>query len=138
MGSTKNICISGQSILHTHYQQKPLQHAFIDYYYYYLFNFEATVCNLVYLTCKKQKLAKSKALQLKLLHLILGFWQCAQIFIYYLLSILIICKQTDGYIYQVAFREFPFAITCSEKEQTRRISFLQEQITELYQLFDDL
>ena len=34
---------------------------------------KATVYNLVYLTYKKQKLAKSKALQQKLLLLILGF-----------------------------------------------------------------
>ena len=40
-------------------------------------------------------------------------------------------KLTRGDIYQAPLsREFPFAATCSEKEQTRKISFLQEQITE--------
>ena len=32
-------------------------------------------------------------------------------------------------IFQVAPREFPFAANCSEKEETRKISFLQEQVT---------
>ena len=30
MVSTKKVCRSGQSMLFTHYQQKPFQHAFID------------------------------------------------------------------------------------------------------------
>ena len=32
------------------------------------------------------------------------------------MSIIIICKLTHSYIYQVASWEFPFARTCSEKE----------------------
>ena len=69
-----------------------------------------------WLTCRKQKLVQSKALQQRLFVLILGFWQCRQVFVHYLMSILMICKLTRGYIYQVASREFPFAVTCSEKK----------------------
>ena len=42
------------------------------------------------------------------------------------MSILIIYKLTSGYILQVASSEFPFIVTCSEKEYTPKISFLQE------------
>ena len=42
--------------------------------------------------------------------------KCRQVFGLYLVSILMICKKTRGYIYQVASREFSFAATCSEKE----------------------
>ena len=69
-----------------------------------------------WLTCRKQKLVQSKPLQQRLFVLILGFWQCRQVFVHYLMSILMICKLTRGYIYQVASREFPFAATCSEKK----------------------
>ena len=46
----------------------------------------------------------------------LGFRLCKQVFVHYLVSILMICKLTRGYIYQVASREFSFAATCSEKQ----------------------
>ena len=32
-------------------------------------------------------------------------------------------QKTGGYIYQVVFGEFPFAATCSEKDEARKISF---------------
>ena len=32
-------------------------------------------------------------------------------------------QKAGGYIYQLASEEFTFAATCSEKEQTRKISF---------------
>ena len=60
-----------------------------------------------WLTCRKQKLVQSKSLEQRLFVLILGFWQCRQVFVHYLMSILMICKLTRGYIYQVASSEFP-------------------------------
>ena len=66
-------------------------------------------------TCRKQKLVQSKALQQKLFALILGFWQCRQVFVTYLMSILMTCKYTGGYIYQVVSAEYSFAAKCSEK-----------------------
>ena len=83
-----------------------------------------------WLICRKQKLVQSKTLQQSLYVLILEFRQCRRVFVHYLMSILMICKKTRGYIYQVASREFSFAATYFKKEWTRKISFLQEQITE--------
>ena len=45
---------------------------------------------------------------------------------------------TGGSIYQVVPGKFPFTATFSEKEETQKISFLQEQVTELHQLFDGI
>ena len=47
-----------------------------------------------WLTCRKQKLVQSKPLQQRLFVLILGFWQCRQVFFHYLMSILMTCKLT--------------------------------------------
>ena len=69
-----------------------------------------------WLTCRNQKLVQSKPQQQRLFVLVLSFWQCRQVFVHYLMSIIIICKLTHSYIYQVASWEFPFARTCSEKE----------------------
>ena len=44
-------------------------------------------------------------------------------FVYYLMFILIMWKQIGGYIYQLVSGELPFTVTCSEKEQSRKISF---------------
>ena len=45
-----------------------------------------------WLTCRKQKLVQSKSLEQRLFVLILGFWQCRQVFVHYLMPILMICK----------------------------------------------
>ena len=49
---------------------------------------ETIVTRFYWLTCKKQKLVQSKALQQRLFDLILGFWQCRQVFLHYLISII--------------------------------------------------
>ena len=77
---------------------------------------ETIPTHFYWLTCRNQKLVQSKQLQQRLYVLILGFWQCRQVFVHCLMSILMIYKLTRGYMYQLASRQFPFAATCSEKE----------------------
>ena len=81
----------------------------------YILLVETIPTHFYWLTCRNQKLVQSKPLQQRLYVLILRFWQCRQVFVHYM-SILMICKLTRGYIYQVASREFSFDATCSEKE----------------------
>ena len=81
----------------------------------YILLVETIPTSFYWLTCRKQKLVQSKALQQRLFVLMLGFWQCRQAFVHYLMSLLMIWKWTRGYIYQVAAMEFAFAATCSEK-----------------------
>ena len=50
-------------------------------------------------TCRNQKFVRSKPLQQRLFVLILGFWQYRQVFVHYLMSILMICKLTRGCVY---------------------------------------
>ena len=77
-----------------------------------------------WLTCRNQKLVQNKPLQQRPFVLILEFWQSRQVFFPYVMSISMICKLTRAYIYKVASREFPFAVTCSEKKSTQKISLL--------------
>ena len=71
---------------------------------------------LLLINLQKTKTCPSKALQQSLFVLISGFWRCGQVFVHYLMSILMMSKKTRAYIYQVASKEFPFSATCSEKE----------------------
>ena len=57
------------------------------------------------LTCRNHKLVQSKPLQQRLFVLILGFWQCGQVFVYYVMSIILICKLACGY-----FTKWPLGI----------------------------
>ena len=52
------------------------------------------------------------------------FWQFRPAFVHQLLSILIICKWTCDYINQVVSGEFPFAVTCSEKNRPEKFHFI--------------
>ena len=81
----------------------------------YILLVETIPTSFYWLTCRKQKLVQSKALQQRLFVLMLGFWQCRQAFVHYLMSLLMIWKWTRGYIYQVVAMEFAFAATCSDK-----------------------
>ena len=70
--STKKVCRSGPE--------------------YVIYTLAETIPTWFYwLTCRKQKLVQSKALQQRLFLLILGFWQFRQVFVHNLMSILMIC-----------------------------------------------
>ena len=56
-----------------------------------------------------------------------GFWHYRQVFVYYLMSILMICKLTRRYIYQVACKEFPFAATCPGKNRPEKFPFYRNK-----------
>ena len=47
-----------------------------------------------------------------------------QAFVHYLMSILMTCKWTGGYIYQALFGKFPVATTYSEKKKKKKKKFI--------------
>ena len=80
-------------------------------------------------TCSKRSTAaKAICSDIRILTVQAGF--CPLFYVYFNGMYITFIKSPRGYIYQVASREFPFSGNCSEKGQTRKISFLQEEITE--------
>ena len=67
---------------------------------------ETIPADFYWLTWKNQKFVQSKPLQQRLYVLILRCWQCRQVYVHYVMYILMICKLANNYIYQVASREF--------------------------------
>ena len=61
-------------------------------YVIYILLVETIPTRFHWLICRKQKLVQSKTVQLRLFVLILGFWQWWQVFVHYLMSILMIWK----------------------------------------------
>ena len=66
-------------------------------YVIYILLVETIPTRFHWLTCRKQKLVQSKTVQLRLFVLILGFWQWWQVFVHYLMSVLMIWKWKRGY-----------------------------------------
>ena len=76
--SLKKVCRSGQSMLCMIWHVHIIRRNHSRFYW---------------LTCRKQKPVQAKTLQERLFVLILAFWQCRQVFVYYyLMSILVRCK----------------------------------------------
>ena len=76
--SLKKVCRSGQSMLCMIWHVHIISRNHSRFYW---------------LTCREQKLVQAKTLQERLFVLILAFWQCRQVFVYYyLMSILVKCK----------------------------------------------
>ena len=61
-----------------------------------------------WLTCRKQKLVQSKTLQQWLFVLILGFWQFRQVFVHYLMPVLLICKWQVATFIKLSLLWIPF------------------------------
>ena len=83
--------------------------------------------------CSKQKPVQSKILQ-QGQFVPISSCLSRQVFVHCLMSILMICKQTDGYIYQRVAGKFSFAGTCSKKKKEidQKNFLLWQQLTELY------
>ena len=68
---------------------------------------ETIPTHFYWLNYRNQKPVQSEPLQQRLYVLILEFWQCRQVFVHYLMSILMIFNLTCGCNYQVASGESP-------------------------------
>ena len=83
--------------------------------------------------CSKQKPVQSKILQ-QGQFVPISSCLSRQVFVHCLMSILMICKQTDDYIYQRVAEKLSFAGTCSKKKKEidQKNFLLWQQLTELY------
>ena len=67
---------------------------FVDLVKYVIYTWlvETIPTRFYWLNCRKHQLDQSSTLQQRLIVLIREFWQCRQVFLHYLMSILMICK----------------------------------------------
>ena len=73
------------------------------------------------LTCRKQKLVQSKIFQ-QGSFVLLSTWHLTQIFVRYLMCILIICRLAGLSSHSVG--EFPYAVTFQKKNRLERFPFI--------------